>query len=84
MLSSQGNLMPVQYSGIVAEHNAVRNECGMFDVSHMGEIEVRLGQWRKKPYSISPAMIFRDGNRTVRYSPMCNERGGTVGRPLGI
>ena len=33
--------MPVQYSGIIDEHNAVRNAVGLFDVSHMGEIEVR-------------------------------------------
>ena len=33
--------MPVQYSGIIEEHNAVRNSVGVFDVSHMGEIEIR-------------------------------------------
>ena len=33
--------MPVQYSGIIDEHNAVRTAVGLFDVSHMGEIEVR-------------------------------------------
>jgi aminomethyltransferase len=33
--------MPVQYSGIMEEHNAVRNSVGVFDVSHMGEIEIR-------------------------------------------
>src|SRR6478609_5199549 len=33
--------MPVQYSGILEEHSAVRNGVGVFDVSHMGEIEVR-------------------------------------------
>ncbi len=32
--------MPIQYRGIVEEHNAVRNECGVFDVSHMGEVMV--------------------------------------------
>lgn len=32
--------MPLQYAGIVEEHNAVRNDCGVFDVSHMGEVEV--------------------------------------------
>ncbi len=31
--------MPVQYQGVVAEHLAVRESCGVFDVSHMGEIE---------------------------------------------
>jgi aminomethyltransferase len=33
--------MPVQYSGIIDEHNAVRTAVGLFDVSHMGEIEIR-------------------------------------------
>jgi aminomethyltransferase len=33
--------MPVQYSGIIEEHNTVRNAVGVFDVSHMGEIEIR-------------------------------------------
>ena len=32
--------MPVEYSGIVAEHLAVRTRAGLFDVSHMGEIEI--------------------------------------------
>ena len=32
--------MPIQYSGITEEHNAVRNSCGVFDVSHMGEVLV--------------------------------------------
>ncbi len=32
--------MPIQYQGIVEEHNAVRNACGIFDVSHMGEVEI--------------------------------------------
>ena len=35
-----GFMMPIQYSGIIEEHNAVRTACGMFDVSHMGEIFV--------------------------------------------
>ena len=33
--------MPIQYRGIVEEHNAVRNHCGVFDVSHMGEVEIK-------------------------------------------
>lgn len=32
--------MPIQYSGIIDEHNAVRKACGVFDVSHMGEVMV--------------------------------------------
>ena len=32
--------MPIQYSGIIDEHNAVRQHVGMFDVSHMGEVRI--------------------------------------------
>lgn len=32
--------MPIQYTGIIDEHNAVREHCGVFDVSHMGEVVV--------------------------------------------
>ena len=35
-----GWALPVQYEGIIEEHEAVRNAAGMFDVSHMGEVEV--------------------------------------------
>ena len=35
--------MPIQYSSIIDEHNAVRNACGVFDVSHMGEVRVSVG-----------------------------------------
>jgi aminomethyltransferase len=33
--------MPVQYTGVIEEHRAVRSHAGLFDVSHMGEIEIR-------------------------------------------
>ena len=51
MVNFGGWDMPVEYSGILAEHNAVRTRAGLFDVSHMGEIEIRgagaldLVQW---------------------------------------
>jgi len=41
MVPFAGWNMPIEYSGLVAEHNAVRTSAGLFDVSHMGEIEVR-------------------------------------------
>lgn len=41
MVPFAGWEMPVEYNGLVAEHNAVRNSAGIFDVSHMGEIEIR-------------------------------------------
>jgi aminomethyltransferase len=51
MVNFGGWDMPVEYSGLIAEHLAVRNAAGLFDVSHMGEIEIRgaraldLVQW---------------------------------------
>src|SRR5207245_7811036 len=41
MVEFAGWEMPVEYSGIVAEHMSVRTAAGLFDVSHMGEIEIR-------------------------------------------
>lgn len=37
-----GYEMPIQYSSIIAEHKAVRNSVGVFDVSHMGEVLLRV------------------------------------------
>ena len=41
MVNFGGWDMPLEYSGILAEHEAVRARAGLFDVSHMGEIEIR-------------------------------------------
>src|SRR5271156_6085882 len=41
MVAFGGWEMPLEYSGILAEHEAVRSRAGLFDVSHMGEIEIR-------------------------------------------
>lgn len=74
-----GYLLPVQYSsGVIAEHNAVRNTCGMFDVSHMGEILCK-GKDALKNINMLLTNDFGgmyDGQ--ARYSPMCNENGGIV------
>jgi len=73
-----GWLMPIQYTGLLEEHKAVREAVGLFDVSHMGEI------WLRGPNGV------RAANRLVTnsisslepgaslYSPMCNEHGGIV------
>src|SRR2546426_11943739 len=48
MVPFGGWLMPVQYTSIVEEHQAVRNNVGVFDISHMGELVVsgrRAGEW---------------------------------------
>ena len=69
--------MPVQYKGIIEEHNTVRKQAGIFDVSHMGEFEIRGPEAKEFLQKI----ITNDlENRTgkVLYSPICYESGGTV------
>lgn len=74
-----GYMLPVQYGqGVIAEHMAVRQKCGMFDVSHMGEIicsgEDALANLNHMLTNDFTGMY--DGQ--ARYSPMCNENGGVI------
>ena len=50
-----GFLMPIQYSGIIEEHRAVREAMGIFDLSHMGEFRVTgPGRCRRRSIGLSP------------------------------
>lgn len=79
MVEFGGFEMPVQYkAGVIREHMAVRTACGLFDVSHMGEVIMQgpdtvsnLNRLLTNDYT-----VMEDGQ--ARYSPMCNEQGGTV------
>ena len=51
--------MPIQYSGIIDEHNAVRHAVGVFDVSHMGEIFVSGPTRRVSSITFSPTTSAR-------------------------
>ena len=70
--------MPVQYSSIVKEHLAVRQSVGLFDLSHMGEIDIK-GNGAKE---LVEKLCTNDVNRLVDgqalYSLLCNENGGIV------
>lgn len=73
-----GFMMPIQYTSISDEHNAVRNKVGMFDVSHMGEIFVSGPDAEKFVNHIFTNEIrgFEPGK--VLYGMMCHENGGVV------
>ncbi len=70
--------MPVQYSGVIEEHLAVRQSAGLFDVSHMGEVEVKgPGALEFIQYlTINDAARLVDGQ--VQYSAFCYPEGGVV------
>lgn len=74
-----GYLLPVQYaSGVIAEHMAVRTACGLFDVSHMGEILCRGKDAKKNLNYLLTNDYTQMDDGQARYSPMCNEKGGVV------
>ena len=73
-----GYLMPIEYSSIIAEHKAVRNSVGVFDVSHMGEVFVSGEKALDfvQHITVNDASVLYPGN--VQYSAMCYPDGGIV------
>lgn len=78
MVEFGGYEMPVQYSSIIEEHLAVRKSVGVFDVSHMGEFEIR----GKDALAFLQRMTVNDVSKLVegraQYSAMCYDNGGIV------
>jgi aminomethyltransferase len=70
--------MPVSYAGIIAEHRTVRSAAGIFDLSHMGEFDVRgprALELLERSFTNS-ALRLRDGQ--AQYTIMCADDGGTI------
>ena len=78
MVPFAGYEMPIQYSGIVAEHRAVRSRAGLFDLSHMGEFHFRgRGAQATVDRLVSSDVAGLDVGQ-ARYGLLCNERGTIV------
>lgn len=73
-----GFIMPIQYTGIIDEHNAVRNDVGMFDVSHMGEVFVKGNEAEKFVNHIFTNDVAGMPEGKILYGMMLREDGGTV------
>jgi len=79
MVSFAGFEMPIQYpAGIIAEHMTVRNNVGVFDVSHMGEVEVRGPQALDFIQKISINDASKLVQNKAQYSAMCYPDGGII------
>src|SRR5256714_5002518 len=78
MVPFAGWEMPVQYEGVISEHKAVRSDCGVFDVSHMGELEVE----GPRATELLQATLSNDLDRIApgqaQYTLLTNERGGII------
>jgi len=70
--------MPVQYSGILAEHHAVRTKAGLFDLSHMGEFEVSGPRALEVLQELVVTDVARIQLGQAQYSLMCYPDGGIV------
>ena len=73
-----GFIMPIQYTTIVDEHQAVRHACGVFDVSHMGEVLVSGTDAERYVNHIFTNDVRGIPNGKILYGMMCYENGGTV------
>lgn len=70
--------LPVQFSSIKEEHEAVRTKAGLFDVSHMGEIEVKGPDSLDYLQKLMTNDVSKLKNGGAQYTAMCYENGGTV------
>jgi aminomethyltransferase len=73
-----GYEMPIQYEGIIAEHMAVRNSVGVFDVSHMGEFIIKGKDALAFLQRITTNDVSKLVKGKVQYSAACYEDGGVV------
>lgn len=70
--------MPIQYTGIVAEHNATRNAVGLFDISHMGRLRFDGSRADQLLDHLLTRRVTDMKVGQVRYSLVCNEEGGIL------
>ena len=68
--------MAVQFSGLVAEHQAVRSGCGLFDISHMGVLRLRGDGAKDALQALVPTDLFRIGPGEACYTVLLNPQGG--------
>lgn len=70
--------MPVQYAGVIEEHNTVRTKAGLFDVSHMGEVDVKGKDALPFVQNLITNDVTKIQDGQILYSPMCYQNGGIV------
>ena len=73
-----GFLMPLQYSSIISEHKCVRNNAGLFDVSHMGEIVIEGKGATELIQRIITNDISNLPDYKAAYTPICDDEGGII------
>ncbi len=70
--------LPVQYTSSLEEHMAVRNACGIFDISHMGEFSLKGKDSKSLLEKLIPTSLSKLENSKGMYTMFCNEDGGVI------
>jgi aminomethyltransferase len=78
MVPFAGWEMPVQYEGVIPEHRAVRSDCGVFDVSHMGELHVDGPTAEEFLQGMLSNDLVKVEDGDAQYTLLTNEQGGIV------
>ena len=76
MVDFAGWDMPVQYAGVIPEHEAVRNAVGLFDVSHMGEIEFKGPNALASANALITNDLTKATDGQALYAGLLNDQGG--------
>ena len=76
MVPFAGWEMPVQFSGLIEEHKAVREQLGMFDISHMGVLRLEGPDPKSALQQLVPSDLHRIGPGEASYTVLLNESGG--------
>ena len=78
MVPFAGWEMPVQFSGLMAEHKAVRRDVGIFDISHMGVLRIEGANPKDALQKLVPTDLHRIGPGQACYSVLLNDKGGIL------
>ena len=78
MVEFAGFDMPVQYKGVLEEHAAVRDNVGIFDVSHMGEVEISGPRALEIGNRLSSNDLAKCNDGQAQYGALCNEQGNVI------
>ena len=70
--------MPIQFSGLIDEHQAVREKAGLFDISHMGVFVIKGKKAKDKLQQLVPTDLYRIGQGEACYTVLLNENGGII------
>ena len=78
MVDFAGWELPIQFSSVIDEHNSVRSNAGIFDISHMGVFLIHGSNPKEELQKLVPSDLHRIGHGEACYTVLLNETGGII------